>query len=74
MSKIEGIRLVLPAKAKGKLSTASATKVYLVEELSDIPLHELKGVTSFGVPEANADGVLSITVTMPLLEVVYAEE
>lgn len=74
MSKsFNGIKLVLPAKSKNMLSCASGAKIYVVEEKSGNVVQELIGVVTFGIPETGPDSTLYITVTMPLLDVVYAE-
>lgn len=71
MSKVQGIKLVLREDSKGRLSAVQGAKMYLVAEGDEVSTEELKGVVSFGIPERGVDDLLYITVTMPLLEVVY---
>jgi len=71
MSNLFGIKMVLPAKAKNKLSTGSGTKFYLVDEAGEATPIELKSISSFSLPETGADNILSITITLPLLDVGY---
>jgi len=71
MSNLYGIKMVLPAVAKNKLASAARTKFYMVDEAGESVPVELKNVTSFSVPETGADNILSITITLPLLDVGY---
>jgi hypothetical protein len=69
---VEGVKLLFPSWAKNTLATASGTKVYLVEEKTGRQIYEFNGVTQVGLPSTGADGVLQVTLTLPLFEVSYA--
>jgi hypothetical protein len=71
MSNLYGVSVVLPVKSKNKFSTAATTKFYLVDESgSEVPI-ELKGVTSFNIPETGANDILSVSINLPLFEIKY---
>jgi hypothetical protein len=70
MSNLKGIKMVLPAGTKNRLACGSGTKFYLIDEAGTSTPIELS-VSSFSVPETGADNILSVTITLPLLDVGY---
>ncbi len=63
-TKIGGVVVEFPQYA-GEEMTAAGTRFFLEDGT------EVKGVTTFSMPEHDVNGIISITLTLPLLDVRY---
>lgn len=63
----EGIRVVLPRAANGKMACAVGTRFYQGDK-------EIKDVSSFSLPLTEAGGILCVTLTIPVTKIEYEDE
>lgn len=71
MEVYEGLEIEF-GNAPYQFQTLYGTKIFYVDNLGN--KMELKEVTQVGIPETNADGILTATITMPLLNIKFKGE